>query len=393
MPRAADHFGNLRHFVVPLLQQPRTLGRRAVLSKVVVDQFDVAELGRLRRDRSLLVRRHLEALHAAADGLRFGRQRPVVPLARVGQVLGALDDAHRADLVAGAFAGRDDLHRRAAHRLRHRVVLEGDADQALAGGRSARRRGAALGVLVDVLVHRLHQVEGFLFTQQLHQRRQHRVRGARRIRVGHLHVVLVDRLGQIGPALRLGQLALGQLRGVEAVAERAGVDADGAELGCLGLTHRPVLQVVELRRNVGVGQRLFGRLQVRVAGAAPPHIALRVCGLGLDLCVELARALARHQHLDAGGFFERGGHRPAPLFLHAAIEQQLTLALRERGRAGGSEQGGEQCAAYNKGLHRFVSYGVMTKGCQPALPAVRRVRRWRPGSGCRRANRRRKRSR
>ena len=313
----------------------------------------------------VLVRRHLVAdLGRRADRLAFGREGPVVPLLGVVEVLGALDDAHRADLVARAFARRDDLHRCAVHRLRHRVMLERDADQRFARGRRTRRRRAALGVLVDVLVHGLHEVEGLVLAHQLHQRGQHRVRSARGVRVGHLHVVLVDGLGQVGPALGLGQLALGQLCRVVAVAERAGVDADGAELRRLGLPHRPVLQLGQRGRLVLERQALLGGLHVRVAGAAPPDVALGVGGLGLDLGVELARALARHQHLDAGGLLERGDHRPAPLLLHRAVQHQLAL---RGGRYSAGQQGQHRQTLFQQ-LHRRL-----LQGCCRGMPTTAEI--------------------
>src|SRR6185295_9195351 len=51
----------------------------------------------------------------------------------------------------------------------------------------------------------------------------------------------------------------------------------------------------------------------------------RIRRLGLDLRIELARALARHQYLDAGRLLDRGDHGPAPLLLHSAIDDELSL--------------------------------------------------------------------
>ena len=109
----APYFGSVFTSCVPLGEQAAALGRRAVLGEVVVDELDVGELGRLRRDRRRLVRRHLVGLRVGAERLRLGRQRPVVPLLGAVEVARALDDRHRADLVAGALARRDGLHRRA----------------------------------------------------------------------------------------------------------------------------------------------------------------------------------------------------------------------------------------------------------------------------------------
>ena len=73
---------------------------------------------------------------------------------------------------------------------------------------------------------------------------------------------------------------------------------------------------------------------MRIAGAAPPDVAARVGGLGLELGVELARALARHRDLDAGLALERGDHHAAPFLLHRAIEHQRALRLGGCGRQG-----------------------------------------------------------
>ncbi len=82
----APYFGRFFTSCVPLGEQAAALGRRAVLGEVVVDQLDVGELGRLRRDRRRLVGRHLVGLRRGAERLRLGRQRPVVPLLGVVEV-------------------------------------------------------------------------------------------------------------------------------------------------------------------------------------------------------------------------------------------------------------------------------------------------------------------
>ena len=127
--------------LVPALEQALALGGRAVLREVVVDELDVGDLRRQRRDRRADVRRNLELLRLRAQRLRLRRQRPVVELLRVVQVARALDDRQRADFVAGAFARRDALHRKAGLRLGDDVVDERDARERLAArGRLDRRR-------------------------------------------------------------------------------------------------------------------------------------------------------------------------------------------------------------------------------------------------------------
>ena len=143
-----------------------------------------------------------------------------------------------------------------------------------------------------------------LLAHQLHDRREHRVGGAGGVRVGDLDLALELGLDQVGPAFRLGQVLLGEQLLVVAEAERAGIDADGAVVRRLGLLDRPVVQLAQHRRPVFLGQAFLGGLQVRVAGAGPPDVALGVGGLGLHLGVGLAGALARHVDGDAGLLLE-----------------------------------------------------------------------------------------
>ena len=96
------------------------------------------------------------------------------------------------------------------------------------------------------------------------------------------------------------QLLLLQHVGVEAEADGAGVEAADQVAAHRVLAHRPVVQVVDVGRPVGVEQALLGRLQERIAGAAPPDVGLRVGGLGAELRDDLAGALVRLQDLDAG---------------------------------------------------------------------------------------------
>ena len=63
---------------------------------------------------------------------------------------------------------------------------------------------------------------------------------------------------------------------------------------------------------------------MRVPGAAPPDIALRVGGLGLHLGIDLSGALARHRDGDSGFAFEGRGNGATPFFLHAAIHDEIS---------------------------------------------------------------------
>lgn len=73
-----------------------------------------------------------------------------------------------------------------------------------------------------------------------------------------------------------------------------------------------------LRRFIFERQPLFRRLQMRVAGAAPPDVAARIGGSGLELRIDLARRLAGHGDLDAGVLLEGRRHGAAPFLLDAA---------------------------------------------------------------------------
>src|SRR5207244_4003745 len=119
---------------------------------------------------------------------------------------------------------------------------------------------------------------------------------------------------------------------VVAKAERAAINADRAILRLFRLADSPILQLGELGRFVLLRQALLGRLEMRVAGAAPPQIAFGIVLLGLELRIGLARALARHRHLDAALALEGRGHAAAPFFLDRAIDDELTLRRRRHGR-------------------------------------------------------------
>src|SRR6202040_1730128 len=95
--------------LVPLVEQALALRGAAVLGEVVVDELDLAHLQRPGWNGCRAIRRRLEVLGVRADLLCRGGQRPVVELFRILEVLGALDDAHRADFESGAFAGHSHL--------------------------------------------------------------------------------------------------------------------------------------------------------------------------------------------------------------------------------------------------------------------------------------------
>jgi len=123
------------------------------------------------------------------------------------------------------------------------------------------------------------------------------------------------------PVMSCNDAPAREFRGVVGIPQRAGIDADGAELRLFRLAHRPGLQLGKARRTVFGEQVLLRRLHVRIAGAAPPDVAARVGGLGADLRHGLAGGFLRHRHAHAGGALEGRHHRAAPFFLHRAVDR------------------------------------------------------------------------
>jgi hypothetical protein len=95
----------------------------------------------------------------------------------------------------------------------------------------------------------LQVLEGLVLAHQLHERRDHRVRGAARRRIGDLDLALVLGLEQVGPGPRHRHLLLREELGVVAEAERPGVDADGLVSRLLRLLLRPLVQLRQGRRR------------------------------------------------------------------------------------------------------------------------------------------------
>src|SRR3989454_11819238 len=97
--------------LLPPLEQALALRGRAVPGGVVVDELDRGQIRHLRWQWHVLVGRNREFLDVEADLLRFRSQRPVEEFLRVVEIARALDDRHRTDFVADAFARQDRLHR------------------------------------------------------------------------------------------------------------------------------------------------------------------------------------------------------------------------------------------------------------------------------------------
>ena len=211
--------------------------------------------------------------------------------------------------------------------------------------RLAAFAGAAprLGVLTDVLVQGLEVFEALVFTHQLNDRGEQVIGSARGIGIGDLDVVLELGVEQVRPAFRLRDALRLDLLGVEAEAERAGIDADRALLSGVPLAQRPVVQVLVGRRSVFLRQPFLGRLKMRVARAAPPDVAAWIGRFRLELGVDLACRFAGHSDLDAGFLLKGVRHGAAPFLLDAAIhDERALLRLCGPRRQGDSRRRGEK---------------------------------------------------
>src|SRR5262245_57404451 len=101
-------------------------------------------------------------------------------------------------------------------------------------------------------------------------------------------------------------------------------------------------------------QAFLGRLQMRVASAAPPDVATQIGCFGLDLRIHLAGALARHRDLDAGLTLEGGDHEAAPLLLDAAVEYERALCFSRKREKTHETERSEQCKTASDGRHWIV---------------------------------------
>ncbi|MNS84526.1 hypothetical protein D3C72_1183560 [compost metagenome] len=229
------------------------------------------------------------------------------------------------------------------------IEHEGDAHAHLALGHIGGLRLAAAGVGSGVLVELLEVVKRLVFAHQLHQPGDHRIGRAAGGGVRNLHFALELGLDHIGPAQRLGQFLFLQDVGVVAKADGRAVETAHLVARHGVLAHAPVPQVIDVGRTVFGQQALLGRLQERIARTAPPDIGLGVVGLGTQLGGDLARALVRLVHLDAGLLGELLGRSLAPGRIGAA--QRIDHALRLGARGKCCQHGGCGKTADVEGCH------------------------------------------
>ena len=121
--------------------------------------------------------------------------------------------------------------------------------------------------------------------------------------------------------------------GVIAKAQRAQINADRALLRRLMLLDGPGMQLRQHGRVIGLRQSFFGGLQMRIAGAAPPDIALGIGRFGLHLGIGLAGTLARHGDSDAGRLLELIDHELAPFLLDRTIDGEVAVGAGRTGTA------------------------------------------------------------
>ncbi len=223
---------------------------------------------------------------------------------------------------------------------------EDDAECRLATRCRLHRRGSGLGILRDVGVELLQIIDRLVFAHDLHERGKRRIGCARRVGIGDLDFALQFRCQQIGPALRL-LVTLGfEDFGVVTPAQRAGINADGSVTGAFRLFDSPVLQLIQHRRLVFERQVFGGRLHVRIAGAGPPDIGLRVAGFRTHLGISFAGRQANHIDLDVMRLFEIALH----LFADDDIGRAYQVKLARRLHRCGAEcrTGKKQCGKYRQ---------------------------------------------
>ncbi len=210
------------------------------------------------------------------------------------------------------------------------------ADRRLALLHRGHGADARTCVGVHVGVQRAQVAEGLVLAEDLHDRRQHEVRGARAVGVAEHDLVAIDRIDEILPAPRDRQLLLRHELGVVAEREDAAVDAGDAIARDLADAPRPVVQLRDVRRGIRLEQIFLGGLQERVRRTGPPHVAARIGTFRLDLRKQLARRLLHHRHVRSGLPLEADGHALAPCRVgRAAVQVELPL---RQGRPAGHEQ-------------------------------------------------------
>ena len=228
-----------------------------------------------------------------------------------------------------------------------------------------------MGVARDVDVQPVHELPAVVFAEHLQPARDVQEPGARRVRVGHDDMTLVDLLGQVLPGLGRRQVVFGRFHRVVADRRDPGVHPDPGRrialvdelrielvhaFGRIGLEHAFAFQekqrgrrqspddiglrVVLLRQELGGDDA--GRvahpfdLDVRVVLVEQLGIALEVLRLdrGIDGEFRLSRRRSRPQPGNAAGHYGDGRTRRPQNTLSSHLFAPLHLVMKSSyGRA------------------------------------------------------------
>ncbi len=159
---------------------------------------------------------------------------------------------------------------------------EADGDAGFATGCRLGRSRTGLGILVHIFADISQQLEGIIFTKELHQSCQFRIGGAGAVRVGHLNFAFVSGVFQIVPACRWFDAFFLQDVCIVSDAQCTSMNADGLATGNVSHVHGPAQQILWLQAR-WLGQIFGCGDEVRIAGTSPPDINLWIARFGANL--------------------------------------------------------------------------------------------------------------
>ena len=177
-----------------------------------------------------------------------------------------------------------------------RPELEGDADRVLALPRHHARLGSGVRVDADVLVEGVHVLPALGLAEDLEPARHVQEAGPGGRWVRHHDLALVDRLGQVLPGRRLGQVLLRRLGRVEADRRDPGVHPDPRRR--VVLVPEVGVELLEPLRRVRQEHPLGLQHEQARGGQAPDHVGLGVGLLGQELGGHDTRGIADPLDLD-----------------------------------------------------------------------------------------------
>ena len=196
-----------------------------------------------------------------------------------------------------------------------------------------------MGVARDVLVQRVHELPATVLAEHLQPARHIEEAGARRVRVRHDQMVLVNRIGQILPRGRHRQAQLARLDGVVADRGDPGVHPDPG--WWVAVIDKLRIQQLDADRRVGLQHALGFHQQQRGCGQAPDQIGLRIVLLRQQLGGDDAGRVTHPVDLDVRVLLVEGlGIALEILGLDGGVDGEFRLRHRVRG----DEQAGGDCA-------------------------------------------------